>query len=176
MSKSPVETYTAPSWSWASMNSSIEDACVIRHADNREIILEILGVEVDLISDKNPFGQIKGGFLRLRCSLAKTGVCLEESLNNRGSFRLVINGLRLGDAIIDSNHHEAAPAMFCDFHYLLVRYNAGYEEMNQGSVNMAVPRVAGIILQATNSETIKKFKRIGIFRVFESPERFQSAC
>lgn len=79
VSTSRPEVYTAPSWSWASMHGYIEDACVVRHADDHEIVLEILDVGIDLVSDKNPFGQVKSGFLRLRCSLAKTGVYLEES-------------------------------------------------------------------------------------------------
>ncbi|KFY29082.1 hypothetical protein V493_02567 [Pseudogymnoascus sp. VKM F-4281 (FW-2241)] len=168
--------YTAPSWSWASMHGHIEDACVVRHADDREIVLEILDVGVDIESDKNPFGQVRGGFLRLRCSLAKTGVYLEESPKNRGSFRLIVDGLRLGSARVDDYSHESDPVEHHGFYYLPVRYNARYEEVNQGGVAMSVPRVAGVILQATSPETQSEFVRVGTFTVSASPKDFQSAC
>ncbi|KAK7398326.1 hypothetical protein QQX98_012295, partial [Neonectria punicea] len=73
--------YTAPSWSWASMHGTIEDSCVVRHADDREIVLEILDVKVNLANDANPFGQVKRGYIKARGYLASAGVHLQESLN-----------------------------------------------------------------------------------------------
>jgi hypothetical protein len=176
VSMSRPKVYTTPSWSWASINGHIEDACVVRHHDEREIVLEILDVGVDMTSDKNPFGQVKGGLLRLRCSLAKTGVHLEESPNNRGSFRLIVNGSRLGSARVDDYIHESDLVTHRNFYYLPVRYNAGYEEVNQGGVAMSVPSIAGLILQATGPETQSEFIRVGTFTVSASPKDFQSAC
>ncbi|KAM0260998.1 hypothetical protein ACHAQJ_002433 [Trichoderma viride] len=80
--------YTAPSWSWASMHGSIENSCVVRHAYDHEIVLEILDVKVDLVSDMNPFGRVKGGYIWARVHLARAGVHLQESPNNRGSLNL----------------------------------------------------------------------------------------
>ena len=176
VSTSRHEVYTAPSWSWASRHGHIEDACVVLHADDHEIVLEILDVGVELVSDKNHFGQVKSGFLRLRCSLAKTGVYLEESPKNRGSFRLIVNGLRVGSASVDDYSHESDPVMHHGFYYLPVRYNARYEEVNLGGVTMSVPGVAGIILQGAGPETQSEFVRVGTFEVFSSPKDFQFAC
>jgi Heterokaryon incompatibility protein (HET) len=176
VSTSRPEVYTAPSWSWASIHGHIEDACVVRHADDHEIVLEILDVGVELVSDKNHFGQVKSGFLRLRCSLAKTGVYLEESPKNRGSFRLIVNGLRVGSASVDDYSHESDPVMHHGFYYLPVRYNARYEEENLGEVTMSVPGVAGIILRGAGPETQSEFVRVGTFTVLSSPKDFQFAC
>jgi hypothetical protein len=107
--RSRPEVYTAPSWSWASTNGHIEQACVIRQADDREIVMEILDVGVELVSDRNPFGQVKGGFLRLRSSLAKVGVHLGEDPQNRGAFNLFIDGSQSGRAILDHYSHEPEP-------------------------------------------------------------------
>lgn len=66
--------------------------------------------------------------------------------------------------------------MHYGFYYLPVRYNAKYEEVNRDRVVMSVPRVAGIILQATSPETQSEFVRVGTFAVFSSPKDFQFAC
>ncbi|EPE26537.1 heterokaryon incompatibility protein [Glarea lozoyensis ATCC 20868] len=177
VSKSRPEIYTAPSWSWASTHGHIEDACVIRHADDREIIMEILAAEVELANEKNPFGQVKGGSLRLRCSLAKAGVHLEEEPMSRGSFNLFINGVRGGSASLDHyNHATAQPVKQYGLHYLPIRYTATYETITQNGVTMSVPWISGLIVQATSSITQSEFLRIGTFEIFYLPESFQAAC
>ncbi|KAL3423491.1 heterokaryon incompatibility protein [Phlyctema vagabunda] len=176
VSRSRPEVYTAPSWSWASIHGRIEDACIVRHADDREIALEILDVEVELVSDKNHFGQVKGGFLRLRCSLAKAGVYIEESPESRGSFDLIVNGSRIGTARLDAHGSESDPLTHHGLYYLPVRYSAGYEEVTLKGETISVPRAAGIILQPASPESQSEFVRVGVFEIYSSPDEFQSAC
>ncbi|MCJ1403056.1 hypothetical protein MMC11_006279 [Xylographa trunciseda] len=64
----PLE-YRAPTWSWASMIGKVEHACDIHYADHRDLTVDILDATVEL-SSENPFGQIKGGYLRARGSIA----------------------------------------------------------------------------------------------------------
>lgn len=152
----------------------------MRHADNHEIILEILDVRIDLVNDKNHFGQVKGGFIKLRCSFAKTGVHIEEIIENRGSFWLIVNGRRIGFASVDDyrydQHYDPDPVVHRNFCYVPVRYSARCEEGVQAGVVMDVPRVAGVILQSTGSESHRQYMRVGSFTILSSPEDFQFAC
>ena len=63
--------YIAPSWSWASVTGHVEKACEVRFADDREILLKVLDAHVALVSDLNPYGQVKGGYLRVQVYIAK---------------------------------------------------------------------------------------------------------
>ncbi|KAH6889410.1 heterokaryon incompatibility protein-domain-containing protein [Thelonectria olida] len=168
--------YTAPSWSWASMHGTVEDACVVRHADEREIILEILDAKVDLVSDVNPFGRVKGGYIRAKGHLARNGVHLQESPNNRGSFRLLIQDQIVGRATIDNYEREVAPVTLHGLYYLPVRYNAKLEEVTQNGVRMLVPGLQGLILETTSSNSGGKFVRVGTFNIAVAGREFQAVC
>jgi hypothetical protein len=174
VSRERREIYTAPSWSWASIHGHIEGACVIWHADDRDIVLDILEVGVELVSNNNPFGQVKSGFLRVRCSLAKAGVHVEESQSNQGSYELFISGLRAGLASLDFENRERERTIHEDFYYLPIRYNSRCEEGVRGGEFMSVPEVSGLILRSTGPEA-QKFVRIGKFDVYGHNE-FRSAC
>lgn len=136
------EAYIAPSWSWASINGRIENACNIWFPDNREILIEILDVKVEAARTENPFGQVKSGFLRIRGSLAKTGVHIEESKSNRGSYRLFINGVRVGDALLDFNGEEKEPSTHRDMYYLPIRYNPGNENVAGSDTSILTPGIS----------------------------------
>lgn len=47
---------TAPSWSWASIEGHVENACNVWYADVRDIVMGILEVSIDLVSSSKPFG------------------------------------------------------------------------------------------------------------------------
>ncbi|PNY26804.1 Uncharacterized protein TCAP_03263 [Tolypocladium capitatum] len=168
--------YTAPSWSWASTHGTIEDACVVRHADDGEIVLDILDVRVDLVSDVNPFGRVKGGYIRARGHLARAGVHLQESPNNRGSFRLLIEDKVVGRASIDNYKREVAPVTHHGFSYLPVRYNARLDEVTRNGVRMVVPGLEGLVLQATSPNTGTEFVRVGSFNITTAAREFQAVC
>ncbi|KAF2705139.1 hypothetical protein K504DRAFT_494482 [Pleomassaria siparia CBS 279.74] len=170
------DVYTAPSWSWASMHGAVEDACVVRHADDHEIVLEIIDVRIDLVSDINPFGRVRGGSLRVRGHLAKTGVCIQESPNNRGSFRLLVHDKVIGRARIDNYKREVALVTYQDLYYLPVRHNPRPEEANRGGHLMLVPGLEGPILQETNPDARSEFIRVGTFNVYAAENEFQAVC
>ncbi|KAH7129868.1 heterokaryon incompatibility protein-domain-containing protein [Dactylonectria estremocensis] len=168
--------YTAPSWSWASTHGTIQDACVVRHTDDDEIVLEILDVRVDLVSDMNPFGRVKGGFIRARGHLARAGVHLQESPNVRGSFRLLIEDKIVGRASMDNYKREVAPVTHHSFYYLPVRYNARLEEVTRNGVSMVVPGLEGLVLQTTSPNTETEFVRVGTFNITVAAREFQAVC
>ena len=176
VSRTCPKTYIAPSWSWASTNGHIENACNIWFADNHEIVLEVLDVRVELVSNKNHFGQVKNGFLRVRGSLAKVGVHIEESKSNRGSYRLFINGLQVGNALLDVNSQEREPTIHRDLYYLPIRYKPRHEEVVRGGTPIWIPEISGIILRPTYTETQQEFVRVGRFDVFGHYREFKSAC
>ncbi|KAH0559662.1 hypothetical protein GP486_003819 [Trichoglossum hirsutum] len=62
--------YRAPTWSWASV-----DGPVTMHETTSlcTSLMEIIDTHVDLVS-KNPYGQVKGGYIRVKCALTPARV------------------------------------------------------------------------------------------------------
>ncbi|KAK4226309.1 heterokaryon incompatibility protein-domain-containing protein [Podospora fimiseda] len=58
------QTYVAPSFSWASVNSPVKFVYVIR--GNRLPVSKIMDVGTTLVSEQDPFGRVSDGFLVLR--------------------------------------------------------------------------------------------------------------
>ncbi|KAF4465900.1 heterokaryon incompatibility [Fusarium albosuccineum] len=169
--------YTAPSWSWASMHGTVENACVVRHSDERDIILDLLDARVDLFSDVNPFGRVKGGYIKARGYLARDGVHIEESPNNRGAFDIFIHGGLVGGASVDNYIREPDPVTHHGFYYLPVRYSPKVEEVTRSGVTMAAPKLEGLILQPTSPNNGTEFVRVGMFNTMMlGATRFQALC
>jgi len=176
VSRARPKIYNAPSWSWASANGHIQDACKIWPAGDCDIILEILDTRVELISSKNPFDQLKNGFLRVRGSVAKVGIHIEESKSTKGSYRLTVNGIRAGTVLFDDESQESEPSIDMDLYYLPIRYKPRYEEVTREGVSMCVPAISGIILRPRTPDTQQHFVRVGRFDVFGLHREFKSAC
>ncbi|KAF4627911.1 hypothetical protein G7Y89_g10241 [Cudoniella acicularis] len=166
--------YVAPSWSWASVIGSIETACEVRFADDREIILEVLDAQVELVSNAHAFGQVKSGFLRVASYLGKGTVFMYTSKLEGKSFRLSINGDAVSTVIWD-NEEEIASFVGQELYFLPIRYLPRREEVVRNGVSMGVPQVSGIILRQACSLK-REYVRIGKFEDFGDPRKFQSAC
>lgn len=167
--------YIAPSWSWASVTGRIEDACQIRFADDREIIIEILDAGVELDS-RNPFGQVKSGFLRIRGSLAKDPVYLEERRTNRGSYRFLIDCVRAGEALVAIDTQTEDLAVHRDLYYLPIRRRKSRSTACLSGEHFAIPEISGIILQSTCTDRLYEFARFGRFDIFGTTNGFKRAC
>jgi len=166
--------YRAPTWSWASMIGQVEHACEIHFPDHRDLTVDILDATVEL-STENPFGQIKGGFLRARGSLAKDGMLLKEFESNRGLYQLLINGSFGGVALLDVDSEEVEAAIYEDVYYLPVRY--WLPEMGTGDCkDAALPKFSGILLRASGGTAHDQFVRVGQFNIFAQEEAFRQAC
>lgn len=167
-----VNEYIAPSWSWASVVGNVEIACEVRFADNREIIIEVLDAQVELVSAANPFGQVKSGFLRVRGSLARVSVFVHRSISSSDYFRLPGSNRAFNNVIWDDGEEEIVDQ---EFYILPIRYLPRYEEMVRNGVSMGIPQVSGIILRQV-CPSKGQYVRVGKFEDFGNPSEFQFAC
>ena len=166
--------YTAPSWSWASVIGSVEAACEVRFADDREIILEVIEAQVKLASAVNPFGQVKSGFLCVKGSLGMASVYIYMSKSEGESLRLSINKDAVSTVIWD-NEEEIASAVGQELYFLPIRFMPQYEEVVRNGVSMGVPLVSGIILRQV-CPLKREYLRVGKFEDFGDTGKFQTAC
>ncbi|KAK4198293.1 heterokaryon incompatibility protein-domain-containing protein [Triangularia verruculosa] len=76
----PKEVYRAPSWSWASVDGAVDGAVNVLARPYGEVTEEQVGVkcscsllhvETTLVSTRNRFGRVSGGFMRLRGRMRK---------------------------------------------------------------------------------------------------------
>ncbi|KAG8355791.1 hypothetical protein FVEN_g6518 [Fusarium venenatum] len=65
-------SYTAPSWSWASINQPLE----FLGPEDIQSLAIVKGAKVDLENPENPFGQVTGGWVHLSC--VKLHPCVVE--------------------------------------------------------------------------------------------------
>jgi hypothetical protein len=164
----------APTWSWASVTAYVENACQIHFADERDIIISISSVSVELLT-AYPFGQVKGGRLGLEGYLAQTNIILQESKNNRGLYNLCIDGVRAGDGILDTESNELTTRD--DLYYLPIRYVPDPPlKMNANGSGELSPQVVGIVLQSKGEGNALEFTREGCFELFSAVDNFQAAC
>ncbi|RFN53973.1 heterokaryon incompatibility protein [Fusarium flagelliforme] len=61
--RSSPTSYTAPSWSWASVN----EPAMFMGNENTQSLAVIQGAKVDLESSESPFGKVTGGWVHLAC-------------------------------------------------------------------------------------------------------------
>jgi hypothetical protein len=75
--------YRAPTWSWASVNGIIGDACRVYRKNESDILIKIHEAQTELVSkDTHPLGQVKGGYIKLSGRLARAAVFSEQSENS----------------------------------------------------------------------------------------------
>ncbi|KAK5685810.1 hypothetical protein LTS10_001923 [Elasticomyces elasticus] len=63
-------TYRAPTWSWAAIDGPVKLTSPTLRALQHPCV-DILNAETELVDLANPFGQIRSGYLRLRCMIAR---------------------------------------------------------------------------------------------------------
>ncbi|EEU36687.1 uncharacterized protein NECHADRAFT_86482 [Fusarium vanettenii 77-13-4] len=63
--KAKLETYHAPSWSWASVDGEVECKLGVE-SSMPEATCEVLDVQVDLANDDAPFGAVVSGYIIIR--------------------------------------------------------------------------------------------------------------
>ncbi|PMD32231.1 HET-domain-containing protein [Hyaloscypha variabilis F] len=70
-----IDPYSAPTWSWASLQGgvSFHDWHKNENALSRMCTFRVHDIQMQYVSD-NPFGQVRTGILRLRCSHLASGV------------------------------------------------------------------------------------------------------
>jgi hypothetical protein len=78
--------YCAPSWSWASVKSSIDFAPP--SGPDSTIYIDIIDVQTRPVEDGDHFGQLAGGFLLLEGYLLSPVTVVHDHTENRGSLRI----------------------------------------------------------------------------------------
>lgn len=163
--RSRPSEYIAPTWSWASVVGRVESACDIRGKSDREIIIDVVDVAVQL-STQNRFGQVKDGFLTIKGYLAHNGVRVEEDETNRGSYCVFVNGVRAGIALLDEDNQSKEPTIHEGLYYLPVRFRS-----------REISEVPGIVLRKTSIAGDDDFVRIGQFEVYAGYiDSFKETC
>ncbi|KAI3337550.1 heterokaryon incompatibility protein-domain-containing protein [Xylariaceae sp. AK1471] len=72
------QSYTAPSWSWASTEGPVRSAFLPLHPSHVVRQMEVLEAHVDLVS-QNSYGQLNGGYLRVAGRLTTAKITFKES-------------------------------------------------------------------------------------------------
>ncbi|KAH7071610.1 hypothetical protein FB567DRAFT_612195 [Paraphoma chrysanthemicola] len=85
-------SYRAPSWSWLSKDCSIR--CP-KLRNKSSAIIEILDAHVDLMDEKDPTGDMRGGFFTAR------GYLREASWIRQGKFDMIVFDGKYGDYLHD---------------------------------------------------------------------------
>ncbi|KAK3995016.1 heterokaryon incompatibility protein-domain-containing protein [Cladorrhinum sp. PSN332] len=186
------EKNRVPSWSWASLHDGkvASGVATVLHADERDIMLNIIDVQVDLVNDKHPFGQINGGILRVRGNLAMTGVTVEREVHEvAGSCKMVqtADGRYFGQAYMDyptehsnstSGPGSGSGSGSGSYYFLPVRCPPSPLTGEELGSRVNVPSIAGIILLPAHSNTETEFVRVGQFDVHreQNAEIFRDAC
>jgi len=177
------DCYIAPIWSWASADGHVSEVCSIRHADYRDILVQLLAAHVDLADGNNPFGQVTGGYLQLRSALAKSKLQLKQSSPSY-SVNIHYGGIEICDvAQLDCRREILFTFELTDadsFSYLPVRTSSEEDRTIAHRNRYGIPYIEGLILQSISSKDgLKdKFRRVGWFMMRQSwgAEYFQRAC
>ncbi|KAI1409327.1 heterokaryon incompatibility protein-domain-containing protein [Hypoxylon sp. FL1857] len=172
--RSRPRVFVAPSWSWASVVGVVQNACSVRFADDRGIIIEILDAQINLANPKNHFGQVIGGFLRVRGSLAKSRVLMQKSPSGSEFLYLSISKGASSSVVFD-NAQENSTAIGEEFYLLPIQHLPRDKEVIQTGMSIAVYHTSGIILRQT-CPSKEEYIRVGKFEEFGDLEEFQSAC
>lgn len=135
--------YSAPSWSWASINTSNPKLNEIYKKAAHQSLTETVEAQIDLASD-NEMGQVKGGYLRIRGQFF-------EIRNQRGTILLggeTKTGLRMNVSGDTTNPLTHRPQ---DFYCLPVCATYG--------INF---QVHSIVLQRVDRAAM--FRRVGVIK------------
>lgn len=172
--------YIAPTWSWASVTYSVKSACNVQFSDERDIVIKIMDVKVEFVTELNPFGQVKSGYLQIQGHLAR-GI-LSSCLNEFGDpySNLVLKGT-VGESIYSpyflDNDGVGSEFEGGEVFVLPIRCVSSPELRYTDNTGQRkfVPETYGILLCRRSSSTYE-YVRVGQFDYSGAVEDVQSAC
>ncbi|KAH7381841.1 heterokaryon incompatibility protein-domain-containing protein [Cadophora sp. MPI-SDFR-AT-0126] len=103
------KTYRAPTWSWASMDDVIFEACNIEFSDERDIIIEVKGWKMDLVST-DIYGPVSSGYICISGRLARVVVCVDTTDEDHPEYDLKV----MLDCIIPTKGTFQKDTLFAD--------------------------------------------------------------
>jgi hypothetical protein len=145
VSRSPRPIYRAPSWSWVSVDGRVvipvwEDPC--------ELYAHVIDAWTMPVVDEDPFGEIKGGAIRLACSGLLAGRFFSHSTGKRDTTWVFEDGLEVLVCRDSSEEFENSDIYSCFLLPLLMHSD--------------VILARGIVLRRTN-HVQGEFQRVGYF-------------
>ena len=167
----PVQSYIAPSWSWASVNRQTWNSGFHRYSDGHDVVVQFLDAQVTLADENNPFGPVTGGHLQVKCPLGKT--------TDRSKMPEIVNTSFDNADEEDDNITDSAEMNEECMHLWYMPVQAFTKEDIEQKLKYGKQTcVSGIILQSTTSqdELQDDFKRVGQFYIEGRPDQFQLAC
>ncbi|KAK4226535.1 heterokaryon incompatibility protein-domain-containing protein [Podospora fimiseda] len=170
---SASEENRIPSWSWASLHTGAVTSglATVLFEDERDIVIDVLDAQVDLVNPKHPFGQVNGGFLRVRGYLAMSGLTIERQAHDvTGSFKI---------AYMDHpDEHANSTTEPNPYYFLPIRYIKTPLSAEEFGLKVNIPTISGIILRPVHPDIENEFVRVGQFDVYrdQNAEIFRNAC
>ena len=132
------KTSCAPSWSWASVNGSIE----FPDYEYWQCSLQTYIIEARTVSPNNPYSSVQGGYIRIRGRMCRT------KGNKKLAEFLKSNDLRLDDGDQGANRMEDVGGLF-----LLL------------AVKCDQPHATGALVLGYAGDQIGRYQRVGYFSV-----------
>ena len=163
------QSYVAPSWSWASVIGHIGGAGAVYYADERDISIMILETNVDLVSS-SPFGQVKGGYIKLKGRLARAAVRHDATSYYDGKLALYVDCLVGVDIMVRRDIHVS------DDQWIYNEYHDNLYCLPISSSSDTSLRIGGevsqrgLLLQPTGGDVVGEFSRFGWFDAYGSAE------
>jgi hypothetical protein len=153
--------YLAPSWSWASLNATVETSKTFNSRYSEVLCVQLIEAHVDLKS-QNIFGQVTGGFIRVQGSLAIATLVKGGHQGEHGLTILLSDGCgesnvgRSIDCAWDVEFSTGACDHNSKWHLLLI---GKCEELHNGFRSFYAD---GLILGASGKQ-LGTFQRHGFF-------------
>jgi hypothetical protein len=148
------KTYTAPSWSWASVNGEIyyQKWPTIQEMDQFRELSSLIDYHLDLKS-LDQTGQVKSGYVQIRGPLTEVSVSMTASQTFPFChYRIDINGV-LGEHHMNMDVEPGGNGWDKSFIYLALYFTSDIGKLDS-------KKVVGLLLQPVPGST-KHFSRVG---------------
>lgn len=146
-------SYRAPSWSWALIDGRILPNSTETAMDGSQLCLEILGSDVDLVSE-DPTGQVQAGSLQARGLMKRASLC-----NSSYSLNLVEERLGIDDKIRKRSLRTSDFSFFPDTRE--ITSDLGSRDIYWLLIQSQCLTLDGLVLCSRNDPNC--FPRLGVF-------------
>ncbi|KAH8655405.1 heterokaryon incompatibility protein-domain-containing protein [Xylariales sp. PMI_506] len=162
--------YIAPSWSWAAVDCKVFSEDDTGPPDQQQPLIEIVDVHVELVNNANPYGQVKGGYLHIQGSLARSSIVVFYTSTSGSIFLGLPENTYGANDIYWDREFEKLSAVGQEFYLLPIR-----QDVSTLDVYEKAPTVAGIILQHIGPGNYD-YRRVGKFDIMDDPSKMQEEC
>ena len=160
------DLYTAPTWSWASLNGGILDLGAQFSRSEGQSYGEVLDVHVTPVDDV--FGPVKAGSLTLRTWICQFEIRSPKERTSRtitlekGWKLSAINGIEASHSNMISIDHPSLKmrrlSVLLSFHFIPIRSDFNRDKSRRRDL-------AGLLLRRTGKKR-GQYYRVGVFRLF----------